>query len=113
MSSRVTFSSPHSNASSKAASLSAQRVPSFLRSRSPSVSVTKTKVDESCTPGKITWCAIFRSEGWLVTFGDVLVVEFAFGVDASGEVFGAGATAPGHHHSAAVAIAGRLVCGQV
>ena len=60
MSSRVTFSSPRSNASSKAASLSAQRVPSFLRSRSPSVAVTNTKVDESCTAGNIAWYAISR-----------------------------------------------------
>jgi transposase len=40
---------------------------------------------------------------WSVAFGDVLVVEFAFGFDSAGKVFGSGASAPGHHQPAAVA----------
>src|SRR5215204_424620 len=35
-----------------------------------------------------------------VAFGDIVVVEFAFGLNAPGEVFGSGASAFGHHESA-------------
>ena len=44
------------------------------------------------------------SEWWeFVAFGDVVVVEFAFGFDAFGEVFGSGASAFGHHEAAVAA----------
>jgi len=55
MSSLVMFSKPRSNASSSAASLSALRVSSFLRSRSPSsmAPVMAASVREFCISGKI------------------------------------------------------------
>jgi len=52
-------------------------------------------------------------EGWgFVAFGDVFVVEFAFGFDAAGEVFDAGGFAPRHHQGALVDIDDRVVFGQ-
>src|ERR1700761_5683969 len=50
---------------------------------------------------------------WSVAFGDVLVVEFAFGFDSASKVFGSGASTPGHHHPATVARRhGRFVSGR-
>src|SRR5262245_27796607 len=43
-------------------------------------------------------------EWWFVAFGDVVVVEFAYGLDASGEVLRAGASTFGHHHAAIAAV---------
>ena len=40
---------------------------------------------------------------WFVAFGDVRVVESAFGCDAALEILGAGAPALGHHHPAITA----------
>ena len=48
---------------------------------------------------------------WFVSFGDVFVVEFAFGLDTAGEGFGPRASAFGHHQPAIAAR--RLICGQV
>ena len=70
---------------------------SSLRIRCPAWAV-----DVSCDP---------RSRGardplegwWFVAFGDVGVVEFAFGVDGLGGGVGAGVSAFGHHHAAVAA----------
>ena len=50
-----------------------------------------------------------RLERWgFVAFGDVVVVESAFGLDAFGEVFGSGASTFGHHRAA---VSGWPQCG--
>jgi hypothetical protein len=45
-------------------------------------------------------CLVGNFRRGLVAFGDAVVVEFAFGLDAAGAVYGMGVSAFGHHRAA-------------